>query len=256
MNFRCTLAVPKQNLYHGLDRLEIGKGSYRFFGPFYGKYYLVVLDAYSKWLEVKIMNNITTDNTISQLREIFRRWRLPFTLVSDNGSQLTSREFQHFIKLNGIKHLKTAPGHPASNGAAENSVKTIKHALSTALTDGINKGIHVFTLLNRFLLSYRNAPHSTTGESPALLMLGRLLRCRLDILHSSVDEAVKDIQEKQILGYKGKSIRTFKEGNCVMIKFYHLGGKESWIKTKIIRILGTERYECVSGDKIYIRHVD
>jgi len=48
-----------------------------FFGPFHNSYFLVVLDAYSKWLEVKEKTRITTDNTIVELREIFGRWGLP-----------------------------------------------------------------------------------------------------------------------------------------------------------------------------------
>ena len=35
--------------------------------------------------------------------------------------------------------------------------------------------------LAAFLLAYRNAPHSTTGESPATLFLGRSLKSRLDL---------------------------------------------------------------------------
>lgn len=94
------------------------------------------------------------------------------------------------------------------------------------MTDGINRGVNLLTLLNKFLLSYRNAPHGTTGEAPILLMLGRILRCRLDLLHSSVDESVKDRQEREVTNYKGKLQRIFNEGDNVMIKLYHLGGKE------------------------------
>lgn len=76
-----------------------------FFGPFQGSYFLVVLDAFSKWLEIKEMKHLTTDKTIEVLREIFCRWGLPLTLVSDNGTQLTFNEFIKFLKCNGIIHL-------------------------------------------------------------------------------------------------------------------------------------------------------
>jgi len=83
-----------------------------FFGSYHNSYFLVVLDAYSKWLEVKDMRSITTDNTIVELREIFGRWGLPVTLVSDNGAQLTSHVFTTFLKSNGIVLLNTTPGDP------------------------------------------------------------------------------------------------------------------------------------------------
>jgi transposase InsO family protein len=81
-------------------------------------------------LEVKEMKSITTDNTISELREIFGRWGLPLTLVSDNEAQLTSNEFATFLKSNGLVHLRTAPGHPATNGVEENAVKTTKRVVT------------------------------------------------------------------------------------------------------------------------------
>ena len=228
-----------------------------FFGPFHNSYFLVVLDAYSKWLEVKEMTRITTDNTIVELREIFGRWGLPLTLVSDNGTQLTSHEFTTFLKSNGIVHLRTAPGHPATNGAAENAVKTTKHALSAALADSKNKNIPKSVILSKFLLGYRNAPHSTTGESPSMLMLGRKLRCRLDLLYKSDEEVVREKQERSIQNYNGSKNKVFKEGDEVMIKYYKPGSKESWVRSKIKKVLGTKRYECVSkDDKTYIRHVD
>lgn len=228
-----------------------------FFGPYHNSYFLVVLDAFSKWLEVKEMRKITTDNTIVELREIFGRWGLPVTLVSDNGAQLTSHVFTTFLKSNGIVHLRTAPGHSATNGAAENAVKTTKHALSAALADNKNKNVPKSVILNKFLLGYRNAPHSTTGESPSVLMLGRKLRCRLDLLYKSDEEVVREKQDKSIKNYNGRQNKVFKEGDEVMIKFYKQGGKESWLKAIVKKVLGTKRYECESSDgKTFIRHVD
>ena len=88
-------------------------------GPYKGEMFLVVIDAYSKWLEVHCMRSTTSSATIGKLREIFATHGLPATLVSDNGSNFTSSEFQEFMKRNGIKHIKVAPYHPASNGLAD-----------------------------------------------------------------------------------------------------------------------------------------
>uniref|UniRef100_A0A6V7L5H4 RNA-directed DNA polymerase n=1 Tax=Bracon brevicornis TaxID=1563983 RepID=A0A6V7L5H4_9HYME len=45
-----------------------------FFGPLEGKMYLIIIDAFSKWLDVKEMNNITSKATISALEEYFVIW--------------------------------------------------------------------------------------------------------------------------------------------------------------------------------------
>lgn len=48
-----------------------------------------------------------------------------------------SKEFQNlFVEKNGIKHITSPPYHPSSNGAAENSVKTVKNCIRKALGKG------------------------------------------------------------------------------------------------------------------------
>ena len=94
-----------------------------------GKMFLVVANAHSKWLEVKVVNSATSQSTIQQLRSMFATHGLPEMLVTDNGSVFTSAEFQEFMQRNGVRHIKTAPYHPASNGLAERAVQTVKEAL-------------------------------------------------------------------------------------------------------------------------------
>ena len=60
-------------------------------GPISGHMYMVVVDAYSKFPEVVKMTTTTAGTTITALRDIFSRHGLPEILVSDNGSQFTSR---------------------------------------------------------------------------------------------------------------------------------------------------------------------
>ena len=65
----------------------------------------------------------TVFKTIEVLRHIFSSYGIPEQLVSDNGSQFTSEELADFVKSNGIKHIRTAPYHPSSNGAVERLVQ-------------------------------------------------------------------------------------------------------------------------------------
>ena len=55
-------------------------------GPFLAKMFLIVIDSYSKWMEVFPMNNSTSSATIEKLRTAFATHGLPEKLVSDNGS--------------------------------------------------------------------------------------------------------------------------------------------------------------------------
>ena len=90
--------------------------------------FLVAVDAYSKWPEVIPMQKTTAAATVTVLRNLLARQGLPFTVVTDNGPQFRSTEFQTFMQSNGIKHYRTAPYHPQSNGAAERMVQTFKQA--------------------------------------------------------------------------------------------------------------------------------
>ena len=83
-------------------------------GPFMGNNYLLVVDAHSKWGEVIEVSTTTSVKTIETLRQLFARYSLPSQLVSDNGPQFISKEFEQFMKSNGIRHTRSTPYHPAS----------------------------------------------------------------------------------------------------------------------------------------------
>ena len=164
-----------------------------FAGPFLGKMLLVVMDAHSKWPEVCIMTTTTTAKTIAVLREIFSRNGLLRQLVSDNVPQFIAEDFARFMAENGVKHIRSAPYHPASNGAAEQLVQTVKQALRA----GHQSGVPLEQSLASFLLRYRSTPHATTGVPPCTLFLNRTLRTRLDLLTPSIGARVKDKQTQQ-----------------------------------------------------------
>ncbi|PIK35624.1 hypothetical protein BSL78_26320 [Apostichopus japonicus] len=88
-----------------------------------GQNFLLVVDSHSKWLEVLPMNTTTSTATINVLRTLFARYGLPIQLVSDNGPQFRSGEFQNFLKSNGVDHTRTPPYHPATIGLAERNVQ-------------------------------------------------------------------------------------------------------------------------------------
>ncbi|XP_039213747.1 uncharacterized protein K02A2.6-like, partial [Crotalus tigris] len=88
-------------------------------GPFQGQFFLVLVDSHSKWLEVVPVSSTTTAKTIQVLRGIFAAHGLPDVIVSDNGPQFTSSEFQAFLQANMIRHATSAPFHPSTNGMAE-----------------------------------------------------------------------------------------------------------------------------------------
>ena len=146
------------------------------------------VDAHSKWPEVCIMISTTAAKTIAVLQEIVSRNGLPRQLVSDNGPQFIGEDFARLMVENSVKHIRSAPYHQASNGAAERLVQTVKQALCA----GHKSGIPFEQSLASFLLCYRSTPHVTTGVPPCTLFLNCTLRTRLDLLTPSISACVKD----------------------------------------------------------------
>ena len=109
----------------------------------------------------------------------------PEQVMLDNGPQFTSEEFATFVKANGIKHVRVAPYHPASNGLSERFVRTFKQAMRTGKHDGLTQSHRLET----FLLTYRSTRHATTGEAPCSLFQGRIVQTRLrfDLLRPSLE---------------------------------------------------------------------
>jgi transposase InsO family protein len=129
-------------------------------GPICGRYLLVVIDSYSKWMEVKICNDIEAATLVKEFGDIFSTHGVPKILVSDNGPQYISGAFVTFCKYYGIKNSFTNPYHPRSNGLAERAVQSVKHAVAK-LT---HKGVKLPEAVRRFLMSYRSTPTTVTGD--------------------------------------------------------------------------------------------
>uniref|UniRef100_A0A8C4NG03 Gypsy retrotransposon integrase-like protein 1 n=1 Tax=Eptatretus burgeri TaxID=7764 RepID=A0A8C4NG03_EPTBU len=162
-----------------------------FAGLFFGKMFLVVIDAFSKCIECSIMSTSTSAATIENLRVMFTTHGLDDVLVSDNGSCFTCQEFQEFMRLNGIKHVRSAPFKLASNGQVDRAVQIIKQGLRRVTQGALQ------TCLSRVLLGYRSRPHTVTGVSPAKLLMKRELKTRLSLVHPDISEAVDNKRQGQ-----------------------------------------------------------
>ena len=191
-----------------------------FVGLFLGRMFLVVLDTHSKWPEVITMSLTTTSTTINELCHLFAAYGFPKQLVTDNYPQFTSKEFSTFCKHNGVKPIRCAPYHPASNGLAERFVQMFKRAMKASAED---KNSFNQRLAN-FLMTYRCTSHATTGEEPCQLFTGRKIRTRLNILRPSCEERVQSKQAQQKCGHdKHAHPRELENGQNVMARNFRPG---------------------------------
>lgn len=144
-----TLGLTWELALAPMDRIHIDFAEYK------STYFLIIVDAYSRWLEVYKVMNMTTDTTTYYLNEFFSRYGLPKVIVSDNGPQFSGYGFQEFCKIHYIKHKTIPPYHPQTNGLAEKYVQILKQFLRKK--NSLSK-----LDINRFLFWYRNTLHYVT----------------------------------------------------------------------------------------------
>ncbi|XP_054276486.1 uncharacterized protein K02A2.6-like [Macrosteles quadrilineatus] len=207
------------------DRIHID-----YAGPYENHYFLVCIDARSKWAEIEVLKEApTSSNTINLLNKIFATHGYPKECVSDNAKIFRSEEFRAYCKINGIFQKFIAPGHPATNGLAERNVQTLKNKLKSAseepgtLTDKVR----------RILFRYRATPLAS-NQTPAELYLNRKLRIRLDAIFP-YQHPKSNIQP--VL----KPVRSIQEGERVQIQMY-TNNRQVWQFGVIKKKLGKRHY--------------
>lgn len=88
----------------------------------HGKEYIVLVDFYSDFIEVKQLQESNSSCVIDFLKEQFSRYGIPDTLVTDHGPQFTSHEFHQFSQGWEFLHVSSSPHHHRANGKVESAV--------------------------------------------------------------------------------------------------------------------------------------
>lgn len=211
--------------------------------------YLVVIDAYSKWVECLLMNKGTsTSQLILKLKNLFTTFGLPDLIVSDNDPKIHSAEFITFCKSYGIKYMTSPIYHPCSNGQAENSVKTCKSMLKKILFENKTKN-NINDILLDYLFHFRNLVHCTTGKTPSELMFGRQIKTKLHLILPNKNK-VNSLEEIN-------PCRPFEIGELVWVRCFN-HQKPYWSLGVICKILGNRLFEIQIKDNGLSckRHVD
>lgn len=160
-----------------------------FMGPLpSGHNLLVLVDYFSRFIEVIIMKEITAKLTVQALHESFCRYGIPETMRTDNGPQFVSELLSNFCTEHGIRLVRTTPYWPQANGEVERANRALKKRLQ--ISQESTKADWKWDL-RTYLLLYNSTPHSTTGVAPSALMFGRVLRDKLP----SVSNTTGDYEE-------------------------------------------------------------
>ncbi|XP_062541036.1 uncharacterized protein K02A2.6-like [Armigeres subalbatus] len=189
-----------------MKRRELPSGPWQhvaidFLGPLPSSHYLfVIVDYFSRYVEVEIMTKIDTCETIKRLNSIFARFGLPLSITADNGPQFASEEFRHFCTANNIKLISTTPYWPQQNGEVERQNRSLLKRLTISQatnTDWVEE-------LHKYLLMYRSSPHSTTKKTPSEMLFGYNIRDRPPSIYQPKNGDEETIDQDKIVKERGK----------------------------------------------------
>ncbi len=212
-------------------------------GPRKGLHFLILVDAKSKWPEIRILSRApTTESTIALLNDIFSTHGFPRHMVSDNATIFSNDAFKTYCTNNGIFQSYTAPGHPATNGLAERYVQILKSKLSK-MEDSPEP---IASKVKTILLQFRATPLQE-GKSPAELYLNRKIRIRMD--------AIKPYKppRNSVIPVR---IRELRESQRVQARMYQNDGSK-WCLGTVVRRLGRLHYVIrLDNGHTFKRHID
>ena len=183
---------------------------------------LVIVDAGSGWIEAFPCENRSTKLVVKCLRDVFSRFGIPETLVSDNGKEFIAAELKEWLKLQGCHKMESPLYSPRSNGLAERAVQTLKRALKFF---DKSLGCSFNAYLQKVLLTHRNSSTSR-GSTPAQLLLGKSPRLPIADFYNTGEKVI----------YKATSNHDAKEMTYVIRK----GRNTIWINDDGRNILASD----------------
>ncbi|CAB4023546.1 sec1 family domain-containing 2 [Paramuricea clavata] len=177
------------------------------------KSYLVIVDYYSKFPEISLLQDKSSQAVITSMKSVLARHGIPDEVVADN-MPFSSKVCLQFAQEWGFKISTSSPHYSQSNGMSEHTIQTITNLLRKADDEGNDPYIA--------LLEYRNTPITGMQESPAQLLMSRMLKSKLPttmaILQPKVQENVREKLEqraekqKEYFDRKAKPLRPVKIG--------------------------------------------
>jgi hypothetical protein len=159
------------------------------------KFLIVAVEYFTKWVEAEALAKITAKATIGFIwKNIICRFGVPYALVSDNGTQFSGSETRSFLEGLNIQSHFSSVSHPASNGLAEVTNRTILEGLKRKVTENKKNWPD---MLEEVLWAYRTTPREATGQTPYSLVYGMEAVTPLELVEPSMRMATYNPQDNQ-----------------------------------------------------------
>lgn len=147
-----------------------------------------------------MINNLTSNFIIKNLKSVFARHGVPVTVVSDGGPQFSSEEFKNFSREWEFQHIISSPTYAQSNGMAERHIQTIKKMFKKIYDD--KKDLYMA------LLHYRTTP-VFENISPSEILMSRKLRTNIIITKNQLKPKIAKEYNEVVIKEKQKLQQTY-----------------------------------------------
>lgn len=140
-----------------------------------GKYLLVGIDYFSRFINIQILENMDADHIVNTIKEWCNNGYIPEMLITDNGRELHNEKFKTFFKEMRIKHHLVGTEDHRANGRMERVIRTIR--------DGIFKlrDMEFEKKFETVVESYNDTYHIGTKCSPNEVLKGNSYSAGIEI---------------------------------------------------------------------------
>ncbi|KAL2089209.1 hypothetical protein ACEWY4_016108 [Coilia grayii] len=148
------------------------------------RYILVVVDYATTYPEAFPLRQVKVRQVANALLQLVTRVGIPQEVLTDQGTNFTSKLLKQVYQYLGIKGIKMTPYHPQTDGLVERFNQTLKSMLCKFVADS---GADWDEWLPYLLFAYCEVPQASTGFSPFELLYGRQVRGPLDMMKEAVE---------------------------------------------------------------------
>jgi hypothetical protein len=147
---------------------------------------LVAVDKFTKWVEVAPVTTQDSMAAINFIKSIVFRFGVPYSIITDNGTNFTSKEFKNYCKGLGIKLKFASIAHPKTNGQVEKANGVICNGIKKRLLAPLEKAKSAWVEeLPSVLWILRTTPNAATQETPFFLVHGAEAVLPVEITHKA-----------------------------------------------------------------------
>ena len=133
------------------------------------KYILVICDYATRYPEAVPLRSCEAEKIAEELIKLFSRMGIPKEILTDQGSNFTSKLLAELYNMLQVRAIRTTPYHPQTDGLVERFNQTLKAMLRRMVN---KEGKDWDRLLPFLLFAYREVPQASTGFSPFELLFG------------------------------------------------------------------------------------